>query len=158
MFQIRVEFKKERKPLKPKANQVQYEDSLNHRKKRTKKVKRALMKHSNRLMGTLELDSEEKRAETRHYLATTVDFVNEMHFVCEHAYVLIGDRSLPRDTTNRIRQLINSIEINVWRVENLFESGSGPTSIGDLRQCRDKALRCVKLLRAIQLDTTLTKL
>lgn len=130
---------------------------------RTHKTKRTLLNDAKRILETLKFtnntdepflkdldEQKDKRAEVKSYLQTMVEFVNEMHFVCEHAYVLISDKSLPHDTVVRIRNLITSIELNIWLIESLFKNGSGTRALDEMRRHHEKSLRCVKLLKAIK--------
>lgn len=175
--EVQIEFKKDRKALKPKANQIRYEDSLNHRKKRTFQDRRQLMRDARRLVDTINFNSltnvygnsssqteinnkfpalldetMAKRDEVKKYLASVINFLNELHFVCEHSYVLISDNSLPRNIINRIRNVINSIEVNIWLIEAALKNGHGMGAVDELRKRHDKSLMCIKMLKGIRTD------
>ena len=128
---------------------MRYEDSLNHRQKRTYQTKRELAKDAKRLICTLD---EEKKTEAKKYLDNMIEFLNEMHFVCEHAYVLISDYSLKRESANHIRNLISSIEVNIWLIESTFKNGSGCAALDELKRLHEKSMRCIKMIKAIKTD------
>ena len=125
---------------------------------RTYKSKRALTNDVKRLLETISFDAtklslleqDEKRTETKKYLMSMIDFINELHFVCEHAYVLISDKSLPHETVIRIRNLITSMEVNIWLIESLFKNGSGLKVVDELKRHHEKSIRCIKLLKNVK--------
>jgi hypothetical protein len=171
-----IEFKKERK-VKTKTKYPRYANSLQHRKKRGGAERAALMRNVKRIMNTIRLSSlqvhlddeckqfysetelivhenklkEARKAEIGDFVRGVVAFVGELHFVCEHAYVLVQDRELEAEKRVAVRGLIKSAEIVIWLLENALERDTGVECVETLRGYQERGLGCMKRLRNLNL-------
>lgn len=91
----------------------------------------------------------EKRRELQKFLDEMVLFINELHFICEHAYVLLCDNSMDKDKRNFVSNIVKSIEVVLWRIENNLNYGKGIEAINELKEMFNKGLKCIQTLKNI---------
>ena len=94
--------------------------------------------------------SSQKRKDISIFLNDIVSYLNELHFICEHGYVLLRDKSLSSDTRNTISHLLKNLEVVIWRINYSLEYGSGMNAINGLKELFDKGLKLIKLLNKIE--------
>ena len=170
---IKVEFTKIRK-AKAKDKSYRYQDSLVHRQKRTAKAKKEMLVQARRLLDKIKFDVDvddiesstassrteklveynkkmtEKKENVKSFFDQMVTFLNEMHFICEHAYVLLRDASIDKDVRGKISNLINSFEVVIWRIENIFLNGNDNGCVDQLKNAHEKGIELIKKLNKIQ--------
>lgn len=126
--------------------------------------KRILQKQAKHLLESIKIHSDikennfaekikaisDKRKELRTFLTDIVEFVNEMHFVCEHAYLLLRDNNVDKSVRNKILDKIRKLERTIWSIRHLFEYGSGTQAIEELKVYYNKGLWCIKFLKDIK--------
>ena len=173
-------FKKERK-TKSKAtgkSDVKYESAVKHRQKQTTKEKAIMQKKANRFFNSIklstlsiEMDDErkkfysetelavhenklkaEKKNEIKRFLEQLVLFLNEMHFVCEHAFILLKDASLEKDKRVLISNTVKNMEVVICLIEESMEHGKGLVVVDTLRTLYTRGLNCIKKLRNYQME------
>jgi ariadne-1 len=165
---ITVEFKK--KMSKNQNSASNYEYSLIYRKKRSTAYQRVLRNNVNDFLSRLrnsELESYhdsnnyvtdvsivlEKRSELREFLNKMIKFLNELYFICEHSYVLLNDKTLEKEKVDRIKRIVRSFELLIWRIELIFESETTNLKLFDkLRELYNKGLNLIGLFRNIKLE------
>ena len=86
------------------------------------------------------------------FLDEIVSFLNELHFICEHSYVLLRDGSIDKETRNSVSNLVKSFEIVSWRSENYLKYGKGMETIEELKFLFNKGLRLMEKLKNIRID------
>ncbi len=171
---VTLEFRKERNPKRKQKN-PRYDSSVYHRGKRALKERAELAKNARRVLNSIKLSSLavslddeckqfysatelvvhenklriEKKEEIKEFLSNMVSFVCELHFLCEHAYILVQDHGIDKQKRQTILTIIKSIEITIWLMENSLQQGEGLDSIQPLRDYYDRGVRCMKRLRSL---------
>ena len=164
---VTIEFKKNKKKIGLRPGDSFYENSIYHREERSKKNDRERAKNIKRLMGTIkqgelyedlsrQLESLslqeqckaelENRQEARQFLQKTLSFLSELHFVCEHTYLLLSDNSIVKNYRTLLLNILNSIELIIWKIHYIFETNSGVKAINELKDLMKKGLNCLSKL------------
>ena len=91
------------------------------------------------------------RQETRCFLQKTLSFSNELHFICEHTYLLLTDNSLEKNSRNLFLNILNSIELINWKINNIFEVSTGVGIVNELKELVNKGLNCLKKINSIKI-------
>jgi len=147
-----------------------------HRQKRSRDERQAMLKNVKRLIETLKFNendeevkmneslsktekiveigkiNSEKRKEIEKFLLEMVQFLNELHFICEHSYVLLRDNSLSKDTRDSVSNLVKSFEVVLWRIENNLNFGKGMQAIDELKELFNKGVKCIQMLKNIRVN------
>ena len=144
-----------------------YQNSIYHREQRSKENARKRIGYIKRLMGTIKqsellyndknyLNFEnlnlrdqckielEKREEARQFLQKTLSFLNELHFVCEHSYLLLTDKTAEKSNKSVFLSIINSLELIIWKIHYIFETNNGIEAIKELEELTKKGLNCLR--------------
>ncbi len=92
----------------------------------------------------------EKREEIRIYLKKIASFLNELHFICEHGFVLVRDKKLSTETRRLISSILKRIEVIIWRINYSLEYGSGIGAVDEIRKSHENGISCIRLLNKIE--------
>ena len=164
---VTYEFKKDNKKIKIKEGNY-HENSFFHREQRSKQNNRVRTKNIKRILESIKIGELcenfdnltfndqfkaelTKRQETRSFLQTTLSFLNELHFICEHTYLLLTDNSIEKSSRNTIISILKIIELIVWRIHNIFEVNNGIQVINDLEELVRKGINCLKKINNINI-------
>jgi hypothetical protein len=180
-----VEFKNE-KPTSNKQKFQPYNRALLHRRKRTQAEMRMLKKQANRLLASIklseiELDQNElneeckrfysqielivhenslkteKKNKIKQFLNELISFIRELHFVCEHAHILLSDAHLDTEKRSSISSVIKGLEVVAWLLENYLENnckndGGGFEIVKKLKEYHSRGLNCLKRLKKLNVE------
>ena len=165
---IKVEFVARKKKSKAENKLSKYEESMHHRQMRTAKAKKERATMAKRLLETIKFDDlgaedgndkfnfikdmkfkTDKYNEIKHFLEEIVEFLSELHFVCEYAYILLRDKDISRENRNFISHVVKSLELVIWRIKLSIEIGRGVETIEKLKTLHKYGLKTLKMLKNI---------
>lgn len=140
------------------ADKKGYEDSVYHRQMRLSISTKNYSLLSEKLIKTIDFngpienskENNTKRQEIRLFLTEIVSFLNELHFICEHGYVYLRDKTLSTDIRNKISFVIKKIEVIIWRINYILEFGSGLNAFNLIQTLYDQGIEAIKLLNEIK--------
>jgi hypothetical protein len=167
---VTIEFKRDRQ-IKPSESVDYFNNSIYHRELRSRQNVRDRTANIKRLLGTIKqgelsncLDFEklslhekckleiEKRQEARQFLQKNLSFLNELHFVCEHTYLLLKDNTIDKNIKNIVLRVLNCLEMVIWKIHYVFDSSNGTKALNELEELMKKGLNCLNKINNLTIQ------
>ena len=171
---VTVEFKKNDRPIKIKEKESYYENSLYHRRQRLNSSYKERVETMKRIISSFKVEKElqdendmqnynklglvdrckfdsQKRSEIKSFINRIHSFLNEMHFVCEHTYVLLQEGNIEKNLRLVITNIVRSIEMIIWRMRYILTDMKGNKAIDELRVLMNKGINCLDKMSSLKI-------
>lgn len=146
---VEIEFRKKmKKNKKRKENETKYTNSVNHRLSRTRALRKEKLAAAKRILYSLNYVDSVEFSQRQKFLKEMAEFVMELHFICEYSYVALWDNN--SEMRLSISHAIKTIELVIFQINQIFESGKGIDAVEKLKILFNRGLTCIKLLQKVR--------